>query len=94
MPPLPRHNYNYLNDKERGGPLSFVRFWRFPMPPPPPQTPQYLTILMTGKGGAIIILYDIGASQCPPPSPDATIPNYLDDRESGRQYPFYDTFFL
>ena len=44
---------NYLNDSERGAPLSFVGFWRSP---PPMQMQQYLTILMTERGGAIISL--------------------------------------
>ena len=47
------------------------------MPPPPPTTPQYLTILMTERGGTIIF---IGFWR-PPPPPDATILNNLNDRE-------------
>ena len=46
---------NYLNDRElEGAQLSFVGFWR--PPPPPPQTPQYLTILKTGRGMALIAI--------------------------------------
>ena len=37
---------NYLNDRE-GGAIIFCRI----LPPPLSQTPQYLTILMTGRGG-------------------------------------------
>ena len=55
------------------------------MPPPPPQTSQYLTILMTERGGANIFC-NILARQCP--SPDVTILNNLNDRERGRHYFF------
>ena len=48
--------------------------------PPTPQTSQYLTILLTERGGAAgITFYRILA----PPSPDATILNYRNDREGG-----------
>ena len=45
MPPSPdATTLNYLNDRERGAPLSFVGFWRPPMPPPPDATIlNYLT---------------------------------------------------
>ena len=50
-----RHNnYNYLNNRE-GAPLSFWDFGAPPNVPPPTQTPQYLTILMTERGGSIIL---------------------------------------
>ena len=50
MPP-PSHDatiLHYLNGRE-GAPLFFAGFWR--PPPPLPKTSQYLTILMTGRGG-------------------------------------------
>ena len=69
-PPPDATILNYILLTERwGAPLSFVGFWRSPMPPPPP-TPQYLTILVTDRGGAIIfcgILAPPNAS--PPPTP-------------------------
>ena len=73
---------NYLNDRERRATLSFVGFCRPPMTPPPPQTSQYLTILLTGGGGAPmgITFCRILAPQCPP-SLDPTILNYLNNRE-------------
>ena len=51
---------------------------------PPPQMPQYLTILMTEKGRHYVCR--ILAPPMPPPSHDATILNYLNDREGGRHY--------
>ena len=51
---------------ERGRALSFVGFWRLPMPPPP-MTPQYLTILMTGRRGAIIFCRTLAPLNAPPP---------------------------
>ena len=61
--------------------INFVGFWR---PPPPhclpPLTPQYLTILMTVRGGATIF--------CRIPPPDATILNYLNDMEGGAPLSF------
>ena len=77
MPPPHATILIYLNDRE-GAPLSFVGFWR-----PPPQTPQYLTILMTERGRHYVCR--ILAPPMPPP-PDATILNYLSDRERGRHY--------
>ena len=69
----------YLNDRDEGR-YYFCRI----LAPPPPLTPQYLTILMTERGRA---LYFVGfwrpPPQCPPPSHDATILNYLNDREGG-----------
>ena len=53
--------------------INFVGFWR-----PPPLTPQYLTILMTVRGGTTIFCRIL-----PPPPPDATILNYLNDSEGG-----------
>ena len=49
-PPPDATILNYLNDRGGGAPLSFVGFWR---PSPPPQMPEYLTILMTGRGAPI-----------------------------------------
>ena len=43
---------NYLNDRERGRHNLLYDFSASQCPPH--QTSQYLTILMTGKGGAII----------------------------------------
>ena len=58
---------NYLNDREGvGAPLSFVGFWRPPMPPRRP-TPQYLAILMTERGGAIIFCGILAPPNAPPP---------------------------
>ena len=51
---LRHNNYNYLNNKE-GGAIIFLGIWRPPNAPPPTQTPQYLTILMTEREGAIIL---------------------------------------
>ena len=47
-PPQTPQYYNYLNDREREGAIIFLMP---PMPLPLFPTPQYLTILMTGKGG-------------------------------------------
>ena len=69
---------NYLNDRE-GAPLSFGRILAPPNAPPPPTIPKYFTILMTEMRDAIIF---VGFWRPPmPPSPDATILNYLNDRE-------------
>ena len=47
MPPLPRRTIlNYRNDREGGRHYLMQDF-----APLPPQTPQYLTILMTVRGG-------------------------------------------
>ena len=75
---------NYPNDREMGAPLSFVRIWR-----PPPQTPQYLTILPTERGAGITFCKILAPTITPPPPPstDATILNYLNDREGGRGAP-------
>ena len=59
--------------------------------PLPPLTPQNLTILMTDRGGRHYLLYDFGAPPLnAPPPPDATILNYLTDREGegGEALPF------
>ena len=50
------------------------------MPPPPPLTPQYLTMLQTERGWALPLVR-FWRPPIPPPSPDATILNYLNDRE-------------
>ena len=68
----------YLNDRE-DAPLSFVGFQRPQCPSPPPTTSQYLTILMTERGGALMFCRIL--TPPPPPSPDVTILNNLNDRE-------------
>ena len=71
---------NYVNGREReGAPLFFFRI--LAPPPPPPPTPQYLTILMTERGGAIIFCRILAPPMPPPLFPDATIPSNLNDRE-------------
>ena len=54
---------------------------------PPPLTPQYLTILMTERGDAIIFCRILAPPPPPPmtspPPPDCTILNYLTDRKGG-----------
>ena len=44
---MPLRGLTIVYDRGGGTPISFVRFWR----PPLPQTRQYFTILMTGRGG-------------------------------------------
>ena len=68
---------NYLNDRERGRHYLLQDFGA-PQCPPPPQTPQYLKILMTKRGR-----YYLCKILTPPmpPSHDATVLNYLNDRE-------------
>ena len=72
------------------GAIIFVGFWRTQIPPPPPLTPQYLTILMTERERRAP-LYFVGfwrpPNYAPHPQLDATILNYLIDRE-GRALPF------
>ena len=63
-----------------------------PMPPPPLTTPQYLTILMTERGSAIIFCRILAPPPLMPPSPDVTILNYLNDRERGRGHYFFVGF--
>ena len=74
---------NYLNDREVAG----IIFCRILAPPnaPPPMTPQYLTILMTERRGAIIFCRTLAPLNAPP---DATILNYLYDREGGAPFSF------
>ena len=65
----------YLNDRDRGGgDLA-------PPNAPPPLTQHYLTILMTERGGAIIFCRILATPPPQCPRPDATILNYLTDRE-------------
>ena len=72
MPPsLDATILNYLSDSERGAPLFFVGFWR---PSPPLPTPQYLTILMIERGGAIIFCRILAP---PPMSPPSQTPQYF-----------------
>ena len=58
----------------------FCRILAPPNAPLPPLTPKYLTILMTERGGAIVFCRILAPPNDPPP-PDATILNYLTDRE-------------
>ena len=84
-PPSPKATIlNYLNDGEREGVIIFCRILT-PRNAPHPPTPQYLTILITERGGAIIF-----CGILPPPPLDATILNYLYDRERGRHYLLWD----
>ena len=82
MPPLSPDAtiLKYLNDREERA-LPFVGFWRPQCPPGPPMTPQYLTILMTERRGAIIFCRILAPLNAPPP--DATTLNYLNHRGGG-----------
>ena len=62
------------------GTIIFCRILAPPNAPPPPQTLQYLTILRTEKGKGRHYVCRILAPSMPP-SHDATILNYLNDRE-------------
>ena len=53
----------------------------------PPTIPKYFTILMTEMRDAVIF-EGFWPPANAPPSPDATILNYLTDREEGRALPF------
>ena len=70
--------------------IIFVGFLRPPPPMPPPLTPQYLTILMTERGGAIIFCRNLEPPNDPPPPPHT--PQYLtilmteSERGWGRYY--------
>ena len=60
----------------------FVGFQSHQCPPPPPTTPQYLTILMTERGGAIIFCRILappkfrGGGGCDPLTPPVWRPWY------------------
>ena len=71
---------NYLNDREKGRHYFFVGF----CPPNAPQTTPYLTSLMTEIGGTIIFCRVLAPHNAT--SPDATILDYLNDKERGRPY--------
>ena len=59
--------------------------------PPPATIPKYFTILMTEMRDAIIFVGFWRYSMPPPPSPDTTIFNYLNERErEGRHDPLKD----
>ena len=59
--------------------------------PPPATIPKYFTILMTEVRDAIIFVGFWRYSMPPPPSPDTTIFNYLNERErEGRHDPLKD----
>ena len=66
-----------MTERERGGAISFCRILA---PPMPPHDSKMLTILMTKMKDAIIF---VGFWRPPPPSPDATILNHLNDSERG-----------
>ena len=81
MPPSPDATIlNYLNDSERGRHSLLLDFGA-----PPPHTPQYLTILMTERGGGAPLSFVRfwRLPMTPPPPPDDTILNYLNVRERG-----------
>ena len=77
-PPTPQYLFILMTERRR----HYI--CRILAPPPPPQTPQYLTILMTERGHHYVCRSL--APPMPPPSHDATILNYLNDRERGRHY--------
>ena len=85
-PPPPPHDSKilyYLNDRDEGR-YYFCRILAPPpMPPTSPDATIYLTILMTERGRALPF---VGFWR--PPSHDAAILNYLNDREKGRHYLF------
>ena len=73
---------NYLNDSEGG---AIIILCDFSAPQcTPPTIPKYFTILMTEVRDAIIFVEFWRPSMPPPPSPDAIILNYLNNRERGR----------
>ena len=88
MPPPTTPQYLTILMTERRGAIIFLQDFGAPPPNaplPPPQTSQYLTILMTERGRHYVC--GILAPPMPPPSShDATILNYLNDREKGRHY--------
>ena len=66
MPPSPDTTIiNNLNDRGGGGRHYVCSISAPPMPPPHPTTPQYLTILMTERGGSIVFCRIL----VPPPLP-------------------------
>ena len=89
-PPPLTPKYLTILMTERGGAIVFCRI----LAPPndlPPQTSQYLTILQTERGAGITFSRIFWRPPPPmPPSPDATILNYLNDREGGRHYLLQD----
>ena len=76
-PPPPNPKIFTILMTEMRDVIIFVGFWGPPICPPS-LTPQYLTILVTVRGGAVIFCRIL-----PPPPPDATILNHLNDRERG-----------
>ena len=74
-PPQTPQYITILMTEREGPPLSFCRILA-----PPPTIPKLLTILMTEMRDAIIFV-GFWRPPMPPPSPDATILNYLNDRE-------------
>ena len=80
-----------LNYLKREGAIILCRILAprpSPNSPSPSPTPQYLTILMTERGGAIIFCKILAPPPPPPmpPSPDATLLNYLNDRREGAPF--------
>ena len=65
------------------GVIIFCKIFDAPQCPPPlPQTPQYLTILRTERGRHYVCrILAPSMPPTPPPSNDATILNYLNNRE-------------
>ena len=70
---------------ERGGPLSFCRILA-PTNAPHPTNQKYFTILMTEMRDAINFVGFWRPPPPMPPSPEATILNYLNDSERARHY--------
>ena len=81
-PPIPNTSppqyATILNDREKE--RHYVNKILVPPMPTPSPTPQYLTILMTERGGSIIFCMILTP---PPPPPDVTILNYLYQGEGG-----------
>ena len=72
---------------ERGVP-SFCRILAPPPQCPPPTIPKYFTILMTEMRDVInfVGFWRYRPPPPMPPSPDATILNYLNDSEGGGRH--------
>ena len=69
---------------ERGGAIIYCRIL---VPLNAPFTRRHNNYnYLNNKEGAPLSFWDFGALQCPPPYPDATILNDLNDRERGRHY--------
>ena len=83
-PPSPTQQYFTILTTDRGVVIIFCRILALaPQCPPPPQTPQYLRTESMGRDALSFV-------GCWCPSPPSLFlrrqnPNYLDDRERGRQ---------